>query len=215
LRKRILLLLALSGLGITAVSAQRSNRFNFNVGGGFGGAFGDVGKATGLSYNGVAGGGINFNSTFGVKAEYMYFGLGFDDGVKRDQKLPGANGHVQSATLNLVFNHSLQGRVGVYAIGGGGWYQRHVDTSPTQFLPGGTHCEPAWALWGITCTNGFTDVAQTLSSHTVDGGGYNFGGGFTYRLHKQARLYVEGRYHHAYTSDQHTSLFPVTVGLRW
>jgi predicted porin len=212
----MLLLLTLCVLGITAAHAQGSNRFNFNVGGGFGGAFGDVGKATGFSYNGVAGGGLNLSRSFGVKAEYMYFKLGFDDQVKTEQHLPGATGNVQSATLNLVFNHALQGKVGVYAIGGAGWYRRSLDTSPSQFLPAGTHCEPTWALWGITCTtSGFTDVAQTLASNTVDGGGYNFGGGFTYRLRKRTRLYFEGRYHHAYTSDKRTTLFPVTIGLRW
>jgi hypothetical protein len=214
LRNRILFLLALGGLGITAASAQTFNRFNFNVGGGFGGALGDVGKFTGTSYNGVAGGGVNFSRAFGVKAEYMYFNLGFDDSVKAGQSLPDATGHVQSATLNLVYNHSLQGKLGVYAIGGGGWYQRSVEAQ-SHLLVKDTVCQPAWVLWGITCTNGLLATSQTLSSNSVSGGGYNFGGGFTYRLNKQATVYVEGRYHHANTSDRHTSLFPVTVGLRW
>ena len=59
--------------------------------------------------------------------------------------------------------------------------------------------------------------ASTLASNSVDGGGYNFGGGFTYRLNKvmHAKVYVEGRYHHANTKDGRTTVFPVTVGLRW
>jgi hypothetical protein len=88
----------------------------------------------------------------------------------------------------------------------------------SQFLPQGTVCQPAYALWGIVCTTGnnpLVDPAQTLSSHSVDGVGYNFGGGFTYPLSKRTKVYVEGRYHHAYTSDKHTSVFPVTMGLRW
>jgi len=214
-----LFLLAFCGLGIGASSAQTFNRFNFNVGGGFGGALGDVGKFTGASYNGVAGGGLNFSRAIGVKAEYMYFNLGFNDSVKANQSLPDATGHVQSATLNLFYNHSLQGRLGVYAIGGGGWYQRSVDAR-SQLLPHGTVYEPAWELWGVTFNDGpagrRVDVDQTLSSHSVNGGGYNFGGGFTYRLNMmQAKIYVEGRYHHANTSDKHTTVFPVTVGLRW
>ena len=217
MRKRILFLLALGGLVIAAASAQDFNRFNFNVGGGFGGATGEVGKFTGISYHGVAGGGMNFSPAFGFKAEYMYFNLGFEDSVKVGQNVPDATGHLQSATLNLFFNHSLQGKWGVYAIGGGGWYQRSVDAR-SQFLPAGTLCEPAWRLWGITCTTvspGLVSPAQTLSSHTVSGGGYNFGGGLTYRVSGHARVYVEGRYHHASTSDGTTSVFPVTVGLRW
>jgi hypothetical protein len=217
LRKRILFLLAFCGLGIAAASAQDFNRFNFNVGGGFGGALGDVGKFTGTSYHGVAGGGMNLSRTFGFKAEYMYFNLGFKDSVKAQPTLSDATGHLQSATLNAFFNIPLQGKLGVYAIGGGGWYQRNVDAR-SQFLAAGSLCQPAWRLWGITCTTGNPSVvspAQTLSSNTVEGGGYNFGGGFTYRLTKQAKFYVEGRYHHANTSGGSTSVFPVTVGLRW
>jgi hypothetical protein len=216
LRKRILFLLAFCGLGIGAASAQTFNRFNFNVGGGYGGALGTVGKFTGASYNGVAGGGVNFNRAFGVKAEYMYFNLGFTNSAKA--QVLDATGHLQSATLNLFFNHSLQGKLGVYAIGGAGWYQRSVDAR-SQFLAEGTQCQPAWQLWGIKCTNGtsgLVDPAQTLSSNTVSGGGYNFGGGFTYRISvTHAKVYVEGRYHHANTKDGRTTVFPVTVGLRW
>ena len=211
MRKRILFVLAFCGLGMMAASAQT---FNFNVGGGIGGAFGQVGKATGASYNLVAGGGLNLNRSFGMKAEYMRYDLRFLSSVKDQQQLPGASGHVQSATLNLFFDHSLGGKWGVYGIGGGGWYQRMVDARSQVLVPG-TVCQPAWALWGITCTDGLVITTQTLSSNTVDGFGYNFGGGLTYRFTKRAKFYVEGRYHHANTSDQHTTIFPVTGGLRW
>jgi hypothetical protein len=214
LRKRILFLLAFCGLGIAAASAQDFNRFNFNVGGGFGGTLGDVGKFTGTSYHGVAGGGLNLSRAFGFKAEYMYFNLAFKDSVKADQFVRDAPGYVQSATLNAFLNFPLQGKLGVYAIGGGGWYQRNVDAR-SQPLGPGTVCEPAWKLWGIVCTNGLIVTPQTLSSNSVSAGGYNFGGGFTYRLNKQAKIYVEGRYHHANTGDGSTTVFPVTVGLRW
>jgi opacity protein-like surface antigen len=215
LAKKMLLLLAVYGLGIAGASAQTSfNRFNFNVGGGIGGAFGDVGKVTGKSYNGVIGAGMNLSRNFGVKAEYMYFDLGFKDQVKRDQHLLDASGHVQSATLNMFYNFSLNPKVGVYAIGGAGWYQRGVDAR-SQLLSAGTVCQPAWALWGVACTNGLVTADQTLASNGVDAGGYNLGGGFTFRASKRTKVYLEGRYHHAYTSDKNTTVFPVTVGLRW
>lgn len=216
MRKRILFLLAFCGLGIAAPAqtAQNFNRFNFNVGGGFGAALGDVGKFTDMSYHGVAGGGVNFSRRFGLKAEYMYFNLGFKDSVKSQQDLPDATGHLQSATLNAFLNFPLQGKLGVYAIGGAGWYQRTVEARSQVLVPG-TVCQPAWGLWGIVCTNNLVTATQTLSSNTVSAGGYNFGGGFTYRLNKHAKVYVEGRYHHANTSDGRTSVVPVTVGLRW
>ena len=215
--KGIVLLLSFCGLGIAAASAQNLNRFNFNVGGGFGGAFGDVGKLTGTSYNGVAGAGWNLSRRWGVNAEYMYYTLNFKDSIKLNQGVPDASGRLQSATLNLFYQVPLQGKLGVYAIGGAGWYQRYVEAQ-SQFLPQGTVCQPAWQLWGIACTTGNPSVvnpAQTLSSHTVSGGGYNFGGGLTYRIGKRTRVYFEGRYHHANTPDRHTNVFPVTIGLRW
>jgi hypothetical protein len=214
LRNRKLLLVVLVGVTSTALA---QGRFNFNVGGGFGGATGDVGKFTNPSYNGVAGGGVNFGKHFGLKAEYMFYNLSFKDSVKRDQDLINPSGRLQSGTLNAFLQFPLQGKVGVYAIFGGGWYQRSVDAS-SEFLPSGTICQPAWQLWGIVCTNGHggvVDPAQTLRSNSDGGGGYNFGGGFTYRLNKRFKVYAEGRYHHANTDNGHTSVFPVTFGLRW
>src|SRR5256885_7906489 len=89
--------------------------------------------------------GVNFSRAIGVKAEYMYFNLAFKDSVQANQSVPGATGHVQSATLNLFYNFPLQDKFAVYAIGGAGWYQRSVD-GHDHFLVKNQLCEPAWAL---------------------------------------------------------------------
>lgn len=209
-------LLAFCGLGITTAAAQNFNRFTFNVGGGFGVGLGDAGKFTDKSYHGVAGGGLNLSRTFGIKAEYMYYNLALKDSVIRQQfLLPGAHGNLQSATLNGVFDLPSHSRWGIYGMGGAGWYQRTVEEH-SQMLQPGTVCQPIWILWwGITCVNNLVTTTQTLSSHTVSAAGYNFGGGVNYRFSRHAKLYVEGRYHHANTSGSPTKVFPVTVGLRW
>lgn len=215
MRKTLLLIFFFCGFGVAAVSAQNFNKLTFNAGGGFGGAFGNLGKVTSKSYNGVGGIGWNLTRRWGVRGEYMYYHLSFTDSVKRDQSLPDASGRMQSATLNLSYQMPLQGRLGVYAIGGGGWYQRHVEAL-SQTLAAGTVCQPAWQFWGIRCdTNNRVNPSQILSDHTVSGGGYNVGGGFTYRIAKRTRIYVEGRYHHVYTPDGHTNVFPVTAGIRF
>jgi opacity protein-like surface antigen len=215
LSRRILSLVALSVLLIGVAPAQQFNRFNFNFGGGVGGGMGDVGKFTGKSYQGGAGGGVNFNRLFGVDAEYMYYNLSFTGSVVRDQHLPDASGRLQSFTLNGIFTVPTHSKWGVYAIAGAGIYRRSVEARSQGLVPG-TVCQPAWALWGITCTNNLITEAQTLSSRTVSAAGYNFGGGLTYRVpFHHAKVYVEGRYHHANTDDLHTSVFPVSFGLRW
>ena len=218
--RQILFWLALCGFATIPGWGQVSTpRYNFNAGFGF--AFGksDVGKFTGTSYDAVVGGGVNLNRFLGVKAEYMYYNLAFKDSVKKFQGLPGAAGNLQSLTLNPTANFSLGGRWGVYGIGGFGIYRRDVSV-PKQTFAQGTVCQPAWIWWGVACDlNGEVPAGGfSLTSHSAYEGGYNFGGGFTYRVpgFHHAKLYAEGRYHHAYTGrDERTSVFPVTFGVRW
>ncbi len=56
-----------------------------------------------------------------------------------------------------------------------------------------------------------------MSSNSKVAGGFNYGGGLTYRLNHlhNAKLYLEWRYHRAYQSDGKTIVMPVTVGFRW
>ncbi len=231
---RVLSLLVFLAFTLLTVSAQETpapappeapvapgfRRLNFNVGGGLGIGKGDVGRFVGASYNGVAGAGMNFSRMFGFNAEYMYYGLPFKDSV-RQQQFGGqpTSGSVQSASLNGIVT-PLHGHLGVYGIFGVGFYVRNVSTTKT-LLFAGAPCQPAWRWWDLTCTTGAGQPVlasdQTISSNTKDAGGFNVGGGFTYRLKymHHAKIYVEGRYHRAYTSDGQTTFIPVTVGLRW
>lgn len=228
---RVLSLLVFLAFALLTVSAQETpapeapvaapsfRRFTFNVGGGLGIGKGDVGRFVGSSYNGVAGAGMNFSRFFGFNAEYMYYGLPFKDSV-RLQQFAGhsTSGSVQSASLNGIVT-PLHGHLSVYGIFGVGFYARNVS-STLGAVPKGALCQPAWRWWDDVCTltPPFSLVRQeTISSNTKDAGGFNFGGGFTYRLKymHHAKFYVEGRYHRAYHSDGQTTFLPVTVGLRW
>lgn len=227
---RVLFLLIVLGLSIAAAPAQETpapeapvtsnfKRLNFNVGGGIGIGKADVARYVGTSYNGVAGAGMNFSRLFGFNAEYLYYGLPFKDSV-RLQQFGGhsTSGNVQAASLNGIVT-PFHGHWTVYGIFGVGFYMRNVSTSRT-LLPAGTLCQPAWRWWDLSCTLGANPALtrdQTISSNTKDAGGFNLGGGFTYRLKylRRSKLYVEGRYHRAYQSDGQTTFMPVTVGLRW
>ena len=214
-------------LAITLVTASAQDvppapsfrRFNFNVGGGFGIGTGDVGRFVGAPYNGVVGGGLNFSRLFGFDGEYMYSDLPFKTSV-RDGQFGGhsTNGNIQSASLNGIVT-PFHGRWTVYGIFGVGFYRRSVSTN-LGTLPAGALCQPAWRWWDAACTTGPQPVLasdHTFSSNSKDAGGYNWGGGFTYRLNHfhRARLYAEGRYHKAYQSDGETTFIPITFGLRW
>jgi hypothetical protein len=216
LSNRILFLLVFCGL-VASASAQSSfNRFNLTVGGGLGIGRGEVASFVGNSYHGVAGGGVNFSRMFGVDAEYMYYDLGLRPSVSQSQSLNGASGNMQSASLNGIVTAPLHSKFGAYGIFGVGFYRRSVSAN-SQTLTPPLLCEPAWARWwGINCVNGALNGEQKMSSFSKDAGGFNFGGGVTYRLrYPHAKLFIEGRYHRAYHSDGQTIVMPITVGLRW
>jgi hypothetical protein len=217
LRNRILLLLAVCGLAASASAQSNFDRFNFTAGGGLGIGRGDVASYVGNSYFGVAGGGINFSRMFGIDAEYMYYNLNFRPGVIQSQALPGQSGHMQSISLDgIVTVPRHYGKLGAYGIFGIGFYRRSVSANSQTITPN-TNSEPAWRWWDLKRDNSGRYIDQTLSSNSKDAGGFNFGGGVTYRLNHlhNSKVFVEYRYHRAYHSDGQTIVVPITVGLRW
>jgi hypothetical protein len=217
LRNRTLLLLVFCGLIASASAQSNFNRFNFTVGGGLGIGRGEVAGFVGNSYHGMIGGGMNFSRMFGMDAEYMYYDLGLRPSVSQSQSLNGASGNMQSVSLNGIVNAPLHSKFGAYGIFGVGFYRRSVSAN-SESLPFGATCQPAWARWwGINCVNGAIVTPQTLSSFSKDAGGFNVGGGVSYRLSRfyNTKLFIEGRYHRAYHSDGQTIVIPITVGLRW
>jgi hypothetical protein len=217
LRNRILFLLAVCGL-VASASAQTSfDRFNFTAGGGLGIGRGDVAKYVGNSYFGVAGGGVNFSRMFGIDAEYMYYNLNFRPGVIQSQFLTHQSGNMQSVSLDgIVTVPRHYGKLGAYGILGIGFYRRSVSANSQTITPN-TIYEPAWRWWDLKRDTSGRLIDQTLSSNSKDAGGFNFGGGVTYRLNHlhNSKVFVEYRYHRAYQSDGKTIVMPITVGLRW
>ena len=217
MRNRILWLFLFCGLVASASAQSNFERYNFVAGGGLGIGRGDVASFVGNSLHGVAGGGINFSRMFGIDAEYMYYDLGFRPQVRLNQQLANQSGNMQSISLDGIVTVPRHfGKLGAYGIFGVGFYRRTVSI-PSRTLAFQTFYEPAWRWWDIQRDPQGNVLAQTMSSNTKDAGGFNYGGGITYRLNHlhNAKFYVEGRYHRAYQSDGKTIVFPVTVGLRW
>lgn len=226
MRNRALFFVVFFGLAVASALAQTEGkpdypRYNFNVGGGLGIGRGAVGSFVGNSFTGSAGAGMNFSRLFGVNAEYMYYNLDLRPGVSNSQSVPNATGSLNSISLNgLVRVPYHVGRFGAYGIFGVGFYRRSETTSPKQILLPGAPCQPVWVWWDVNCTGfppGIQNTAQTISDFSKIAGGFNYGGGITYRLNHwhDAKMYFEWRYHRAYQSDVQTIVWPVTVGLRW
>ena len=220
LSNRILLLVVLCGLVASASAQLNFDHFTVNAGGGLGLGRDTVSAFVGNSGQVEAGAGIKLNRLFSVDAEYMYYNLGFKQSVILSQSLVGQKGHMQSISLDGIVNVPRHvGKFGAYGIFGIGFYDRTVSV-PRRFLQAGTVYQPAWLWWDLTWVNNvqFGELnAQYMSSNSKVAGGYNYGGGVTYRLNHlhNAKLYVEWRYHRAYQSDGKTIVMPITVGFRW
>jgi len=235
LRNRWLFVLVVVGILVTPALAQstQSNvpRFNFNVGGGFGFGKGAVSDFVGNSFFGVGGAGINFNRMFGMSAEYMYYDLTIKPSVSNNQGLETTNGALHSISLNGIVRAPLHAfGFTPYGIFGLGFYDRREHTSTPAIFPGASPCQATWVYWwDIYCVGGVGGTApspnpiyprsgvQDMGSFSKIAGGFNAGGGLTYRLNRwhNASVYGEFRYHKAYQSDVQTIVWPVTVGLRW
>ncbi|MGD0468531.1 MAG: outer membrane beta-barrel protein [Terriglobales bacterium] len=219
MRNRILLSFVFCGLVASASAQSNFNRYTFNAGGGLGIGRDEVAAFVGNSPQFTVGGGMNFTRIFGADAEYMYYDLGLRPSVSQSQSLPDASGHMQSISLDGIVNVPRHlGRFGAYGIFGVGFYDRSVSLAHSELLVPPIACQPTWTRWwGINCINGGVVPQQTISSFSKVAGGFNYGGGITYRLNHlhHSKLYIEWRYHRAYQSDVKTIVMPITIGLRW
>jgi len=218
LRKRTLLSVLFAALSIASAAAQSNfPRYNFDIGGGYGLGRGAVSQFVGDSYQIEGGAGLNFNRMFGFNAEYMYYNLDLKPRVANGQGINNASGYMNSWSLDGLVRAPVHlGDWSAYGTFGVGFYQRIVS-STTGTIPAGSVCQPAWVWWDIYCQNGYVLTSQSLRDNTKVAGGFNVGGGITYRLHHMhnANLFAEFRYHRAYTSDVQTSVMPINVGFRW
>ncbi len=215
MRNRILFLLTFCGLIVSASAQSNFNRFNFTAGGGLGIGRHDVANFVGNSPFAVAGGGMNFSRMFGVDAEYMYYDLGFRPSVARPANLNHQSGNMQSISLDgIVTVPRHYGKLGAYGIFGVGFYRRNVSADRQFIQP---PSQPAWKWWDPKRDVYGNLLPQYISSNSKDAGGFNYGGGVTYRLNHlhNSKLYLEYRYHRAYHSDSQAIVVPITVGLRW
>ncbi len=226
MRNRIVWLLVFCGLSASALAQTSFDKYNFNFGVGPGIGRGFVSSFVGNSFQGSAGGGINFNHLFGVDGEYMYYSLGLRPSVSQDDGLPDSSNHLQSISVNGIVTVPRHiGKWGAYGIAGVGFDKRSVSLAHSYPLQSGSICQPPYyTWWGINCYGNNNPQSpptvngpQTLGSYSKDAGSYNFGGGVTYRMDSwhHAKLYLEYRRHKAYQSDAATVVWPVTFGLRW
>lgn len=161
-------------------------------------------------------------------------------GIRLDVRTSRFNGRTENLQPILIkygaedayartWDFTLQGEIGMpkdakfrlYAIGGGGYYNRYAAlTQPT--IVGGCYWDP-W--WGYICGSGTAD--EIIVSKSDWAFGLNAGGGFSINAGRGASIFVEGVYNVMFTKDtQHgegagstggnnTTWMPIYVGVRF
>jgi opacity protein-like surface antigen len=138
----------------------------------------------------------------------MYNTFGVNKSTIAQLGVPNADAHVHSITVNPVIHLPIPGRVGAYATGGVGWYHRITEaTRPTAVST--IFFDPFFGFYP-----GLVGANQVIASRSHDAVGYNVGAGLTFKIATATQLYIESRYHHAFTAGGDTQMLPFTIGFR-
>jgi len=223
--------------------ANGSRKYTFAFAGGLNSPAGKSSNVFTPSYEIQGGVGYNFNRRLGVMFNVGYDHLGLHGSVIQAQQLfyesqniidpstglPAdfsgldANAHVWSYTLDPIFTIFRGSRLGAFVTGGGGYFHKAVNFTLPQ---SSYYCDPYYGgCYPITQNSNF-------DTHSANGGGFDGGGGMTYRLSSEGSLKLFAEVRYAWTNAKLTpeatnpspistldsgseSYVPVTVGFRW
>ncbi|HLH05046.1 MAG TPA: outer membrane beta-barrel protein [Bryobacteraceae bacterium] len=187
------------------------HHFTANVGGGYTSVVGGIGDRLDGGGNFQAAAGFNFNRYLGVLGTFSFNQLGVTRSALDNLNVPDGNGRVYTFTVDPKFTLPLRGRASVYVLGGGGWLRRTVQfTQPTVAQT--IVFDPWWGYFGPA----LVPANQVLGTVSQNAGVWDVGAGVNIPLPRtNMKLYVESRYYDGLTDRTHTTVVPITVGLRW
>jgi Outer membrane protein beta-barrel domain len=187
------------------------HHLTFNVGGGFTAV--TQGISNRLDHGGNVQGsvGVNITPHIGLQGTFMFNGLGITRSALNTAGEPDGSARVYTFTVDPKISVWSGERASLYVLGGGGWMRRTVEfTRPT--LAETTVFDPWFGYFG----SALVPANQVLGSFTQDTGVWDVGTGFNFPLPRTSvKLYLEARYFDGMTDGRHTTIVPVTFGLRW
>ena len=128
--------------------------------------------------------GYNFDRRNALIGEFMWNALYPNNETLQPIRIAlqftNVSGHGNLYVFTANYRLELRGNaLGIYFIGGPGWYYRTVWLS--QPVPAGTtiSCLPAWLWWGYNCADGIVITNLTRVHSNAGALGFNGGIGFT------------------------------------
>ncbi len=202
--------IAFFGLAQSSYAQAEFHHFTFNAGGGYTAVTGSISNRLDGGGNFQAGAGFNFNRYLGVGGTFMFHQLGLTGNALSTLNVPDGYSHAYSLTVEPKLTLPFRYTGGFYLLGGGGWMRRTVTfTQPTVAQT--VVFDPWFGYFGPA----LVPASQVLGSYSQNAGTWDVGAGFNFPLPRTSmKFYAEARYFDGLTAT-HTTLVPITVGLRW
>lgn len=194
----------------SSVFAPEFHHFTVNVGGGWTPVEGRLQNDLTNGWNFQAGAGYHFSRFVSLGGTFMFNGLGITQSALNALHMPDGNARIYTVTVDPRIYLPI-GRGSFYLLAGGGWMRRTVEfTKPA--LAQTYIFDPWWGYIGPAVV----PVNQVLGSVSDNAGVWDVGGGFNIPIpHTRAKFYIEARYFDGLTSDTHTQIVPLTLGIRF
>lgn len=196
---------------MTAVplAAQQGGQWSFKLAGGYAVPLGSYHDFVKDGWQGQIGAGyFPRGGRAGLTIEYSRSWNNVDRVFLDQFGIPEGQSRLWSVTLNgVVTPAGGGGRIRPYLIAGGGYYHRTADfyrsTAAVSMV------DPWWGFVGVVPARA---VLATFGDGAI---GLNGGLGLLLALGGGGAVFLEGRYHYAFTHAVHSQLLPITLGFAY
>ena len=214
-RSRLLILGVLVAIvGWKPLHAQSAwdevKRFSYIFGVGSSTPVGRLGNYFGVNGSALAGIGARISRRNSIQGEFQWSAFSGEPNIPNRT----LNYSILSANYRYHVDSISGSAFGIYVIGGGGWYQRHISNYTGQPLPPFTSCQTIYTWIGYSCDGAY--ASTTVDNHRTNTGGINGGVGVTLRVRDSSwAVFAESRFHYAWTPLIRTTYIPLTLGVRF
>lgn len=203
--------IAFMGFCQVALAQNDFHHLTIYGGGGYTAVTGSISSRLDGGGNFQVGAGYKFNPLFSINGTFNFNQLGITRQALNEANQPDGNARVYTFTVDPKLTIPFGNRFSGYILAGGGWLRRTVQyTQPTVAT---TYIFDPWFGYFGPALVPANQILGTFSQNT---GAWDVGAGLNFPLPRtNLKLYVEARYYEGFTNNTHTTVVPISVGLRW